>query len=153
MLLITLISASLTTGACLAETSSQLEQLKLRYAEELATTGAESKTYLSDLQANYLLSLEHYDSERRKAGDLEAMIAIREETVRMKREGTVSVSDVVREPVGLAALQMRYIRSVAKHAGEMGVDRGSQGDRSGCHRPYRPAGKLGHAHRCQAGSG
>ena len=104
---------------CLAESAGGLESLSQRHREELSKTRQESASFIADLNANYLVSLEHYDSDRYKAGDLEAMIAIREERVRMKREGTVRSTDVVKEPVGLAALQQRYIRSLANHAGDI----------------------------------
>lgn len=118
-LLLAVLSANLIPSDCTAEPSGTFDTLRQRHAEELAKTGEARKAHIRKLNANYLLSLESYESGRRKVNDLDAMIAVRDEKLRLEKHGTVKPSDVVKDPATLGALQMNYVKSESKHASDI----------------------------------
>ncbi len=92
----------------------------LRHAFDQALGEAQSN-YMQrtgDMPAKYVSALDTQEAERRQAGDLEAVVALRQERTRFLASTNVSIENARGESPGLLGIKRQYSRQTALLAGQ-----------------------------------
>lgn len=96
---------AISAGSCRAAEMPAFERSRASYSNQLAQVDGDCMATRRKIAATYTATLKQLADTYRARGHLEALLATQKEAQRFGESGTISASDVVREPAQLARLQ------------------------------------------------
>ena len=102
---VTVVAVCLSTHAHCASDIAELAKLKDQYTAKIESVRASRQSFIENLNANYLKSLERLGDELRSEGNLEALLVLKREKDRLAKAGAVSprTSRLLRPRLGFQA--------------------------------------------------